>query len=346
MGMMQQRKINDWFTLIAWTFLCILCMVVMLLFAHNKTIKIVDNAGENSNSFLAYEEERPLTITTDNTIKQRLCIPLKNGWKVEKISVENRYIDKELWIYIGENDLTFYADNPITGDVSSLLDGTYQVQDEGIVLRLSWDNIWEYQSIVEENCLYIEYLPPKEVYEHIVVIDPGCGGADVGIKTSGLTEKELNLQIAQLVKQKLDKESIKVYYTRKDDVEVPDEKRVELTNALSADMYIGIHASEDKGNAEMYGTTCIYNANYFIPEFGNVELADSLLKEVVTSVSGRAVGLVEASQDDMLNSLEIPAVAIQVGYLTNEVESSLLKQTFYQEKIADGIIAAIKKRIG
>lgn len=342
---MRQKKINDWFNLIAWTFLFILCMVVMLLFAHNKTIKIVDNAGEKSNSFLAYEEEKPLTITMDNTANQRLRIPLKNGWKVEKISVENRYIDKELWIYIGENDLTFYADNPITGDASTLLDGTYQVQDEGIVLRLRWDRIWEYQSIVEENCLYIEYLHPKEVYEHIIVVDPGCGGRDVGIKTSGLTEKELNLQIAQLVKQKLDKESIKVYYTRKDDVDVTNEKRIELTNALLADMYIGIHASEDN-DAETYGTTCTYNANYFIPEFGNVELADLLLTEVVTSISGRAVGLVEADQEDILNSLEIPAVAIQVGYLTNKAENSLLKQKFYQEKIADGIITTIKKRIG
>ncbi len=346
MGTIQQRKINDWFTLIAWTFLCILCMVVMLLFAHNKTIKIVDNAGEKSNSFLAHEDEKPLTITVDNTLKQRLCIPLKNGWKVEKISVENRYIDKELLVYIGENDLSFYADNPITGDASSLLDGTYQVQDEGIVLRLRWDRIWEYQSIVEENCLYVEYLHPKEVFEHIVVIDPGCGGSDVGIKTNDLTEKDINLQIVQLVKQKLDKENIKVYYTRKDDVEVPNEKRIELTNDLSADMYIGIRASENNDNAEIYGTTCLYNPNYFIPEFGNVELADLLLKEVVTSISGRAVGLVESSQEDILNSLEVPAVAIQVGYLTNESESSLLKQKFYQEKIADGIIIAIKKRIG
>ncbi len=108
-------------------------------------------------------------------------------------------------------------------------------------------------------------------------------------------------------------------------------------------MLIRIEVSGDE-NSKVYGTETVYNSRFFIPGFGNVELADLLEREVVTSISGKANGLVEASaSDEVISSATVPAAAIRVGYLTNSQEAILLRREDYIKRIAEGIYNAVIK---
>ena len=78
------------------------------------------------------------------------------------------------------------------------------------------------------------FLNPREIYNQIVVIDPSCGGLDRGSVKNGVVEKELTLQIAGKLKEKLDESRIKAYYTRMDDVNPAAEQRVSLANEVKA----------------------------------------------------------------------------------------------------------------
>ena len=57
----------------------------------------------------------------------------------------------------------------------------------------------------KNNNLYVSFLSPKEVYDKIVVIDPACGGGNDGLVVEGIREKDITLEIAQKLKEKLDK---------------------------------------------------------------------------------------------------------------------------------------------
>ena len=122
-----------------------------------------------------------------------------------------------------------------------------------------------------------------------------------------------------------------------------EEDRIALGNETKADMYIRIEVNEAKDTG-VYGITAVYNGDYFIPSFGNIELADCLEREVTTSVKGKALGLVSAGEKDVvLEKLTVPAATIKVGYLSNSQEAILLSRDEYQDKIATGIYDAITK---
>lgn len=301
----------------------------------------VQGAAEKTNS--EEKNENILTFVLGETDTSYLRIPLPEGCKAEDIAIENHYMDQELYVQINNKKEKFYSENAISGNRDNIEQGTYEIVANGTRLRFVLNGIFEYRTILENNDLYINFLSPKEMYEKIVVIDPACGGLNAGFVTDDLQEKEINLQIAKKLKEKLDKSDIKAYYTRMEDVNPAEENRIRLANETRADMYIRIQtdASEDTLH---YGTTAVYNGDYFIPGFGGVELADYLEREVVTAIKGKALGLEEAQAEDYaLLRVTIPAATIKTGCISNKQEAGLLGREDYQDKIATGIYNAIVK---
>lgn len=291
----------------------------------------------------AESEFEKLTFFQGESDTSYLRIPLPKGCRAKDIAIENYYMDQELWILIDGVDGSFYAENTISGNQEMVRQGIYEEDEDGLRLRFKLTGIFEYRTILENNELYISFLNPREVYDKIVVIDPACGGFDTGYTWGELKEKEINLAIAAKLKEKLDQTDIKVYYTRMDDVNPAKESRIRLANETRADMYIRIELSVSQDSGD-YGTTAVYNGRYFIPGFGNVELADFLEKEVVSSIRGKALGLEETdSSEELLKYITVPAAIIRAGCATNKQEATLLEREDYQEKIATGIYNAILK---
>jgi N-acetylmuramoyl-L-alanine amidase len=334
-------------------------MALLFSLAREKTVRTSDvakgreTAGREEG---ASERNRgALNFRKEKEAVSFIRIPLERGTAADRIMVENRYMDKELWIYVrrngeeqhGEGSLAeFYGSAVLTGDTSSILSGTYEIQEDGVVLKIGLTRLFEYRNLLEDGFLKIEWADPKERYERIVVIDPGCGGEEAGVTAHGLAEKDVVLQIARKLKEKLDRMDVKAYYTRMEDVAVSWEERAQIANETAADLFVSIRAAGDESRPERYGVGCFYNGKYFLPGFGNVELADRLEYQVVSAVSGKADGLWESGRESLLSLLEVPAAQIYVGFLTNARENGLLGRAAYQEKIADGIAAAIEEALG
>lgn len=316
----------------------------------NKVITITDVAQDEVMENLAVKDNtskdgavKNLTFKMGKADTSYLRIPLPEGCKADDIIIENHYMDKALWILIPNADGNFYEENIISGNRESVRQGFFEVTKEGIALNFQLTGIYECRTILENENLYISFLVPAEMYDKIVVIDPAWGGSVSGYTAENIREKDVNLQIARKLKEKLDESDIKAYYTRMDDVNPAEEDRVALGNETRADMYIRIQlsASED---SSVYGTSTVYNGDYFIPGFGNVELADCLEREVVTAIKGKAIGLIEAGQEEYtLRRSEIPSAAVNAGYITNKQEAALLGRDEYIDKIATGIYNAIVK---
>lgn len=325
-----------------------------LMFYHsaNKMIVIADVAqdtvasqnGRGTTAKQGEEDTKMLTLLPGAEKTNYLCIPLPVGTKAEHVTIENHYMEQQLWVHILGADKGFYEKQAVSGNLESVNSGSLEYQNDGTWLKLELKDIYEYKSIMENNYLYVEFVNPREIYEKIVVIDPGHGDEDGGCAGDELLEKDIALDIAKRLKEKLDATDIKVYYTRMEDVNPKEEIRIGIANSVKADMFISIHVNQDEENRDIYGTETIYNQNFFIPGFGSIELADLLEREVVTSISGRGNGLMEAEAKNTLIQLaSVPAAMIEVGYISNPQEAILLGKEDYRQRIADGIYNAILK---
>lgn len=338
----------------AWFYgiLCVASMGTILHLSANKAITISeivqDEVQKNPVEYVEPEnvdetEEHVLKFEHGKSDTSYLRIPLPESCSAEDIVIENHYMDKELCVVVNGAEESFYAQNAISGNREMVSQGTYETAKEETRLIFQLTGIFECRTILENNDLYINFLSPREIYDRIVVIDPAYGGENTGLSAEGLLEKDINLGVAQKLKEKLDQTDIKAYYTRMDDVGPSEDARVELANETRADMYIRIQV-DAKEDSALYGTTTIYNGDYFIPGFGSVELADVLEREVVTSIKGKALGLSEAElQDYALRNVTVPAAAIKSGCITNKQEAILLGREEYWDKIAEGIYQAIMK---
>lgn len=329
---------------------CAVSMAVMIYFAKDKAIVIEglaqDQVAEDGDSLqVPPESDRmgELRFTEEDENAGYICIPLESSITAEDVTVENRYMDRQVWISVKGASEDYYAEAALSGKFSFITEGRYEIRQDGVVLKLSMDRIYECHSTLDESKLYIEMLNPREVYDKIIVIDAACGGSESGILANDIVEKDIALDIVKQVKLLLDSTDIKVYYTRMEDVDVTAESRVALANEVQADMFISIRLNLDE-DEELYGTEAIYNANYYLPDFNSVSLADRVERAVVTRINGRGNGLYEAENSDILvQDAKVPVTVLKVGYASNAKEAALLVRGDYRALIAAGIVDAVTK---
>lgn len=341
---MQERLLK--YTLVFGVLFSVTAMAVMLRFAATKTIVIAEETAsevmaENRNE--GETERDALTFTEKKDGQEYMYIPLPGEVRADDIVIENRYAEHVLNIFINGKYGAFYRQNTIAGNHMQVADGHFYEEGESTRLKLELFGLYEHQYVFENGMLQLKFVKPDSLYEKIVVIDAAHGGADEGAKVKGAREKDITLDIAVRLRRMLEASDVRVYFTRLDDTEPSLETRTALGNDLRADMVVSIHVNADEANDRVYGIQTFYNGDYFIPELGNVELADFLEREVVTAVQGKANGLFESDENDyLLEHAKVPAAVIEVGYLSNPEEAGLLSREEYREKLAEGIYNAIE----
>ncbi|MCM1539686.1 MAG: N-acetylmuramoyl-L-alanine amidase [Blautia sp.] len=337
------EKLNMRITLALWIVLFIVSMAVMLHFSAHKTIVIADMPQNQAglSAGIAQADHALELRPTEND--GSFVIPLPENVRAEDVIMENRYMERELWVYIRSEDVQFYGENAVSGDTSGILEARYEIQPDGVLLKFAMDSLQEYHSTMNGHVLEVAGCKPGDMYPFIVVIDPVGGGSETGLCSYVYKEKELALQIAKMVQADCVLSDVKLYFTRTEDVEVSAEERMTLVRELDADFYIRIGAAENPADESMYGIQCYYNEEYFIPGFGNVNLADIVTRNVTIASSNRARGLMPAEEDNILQEIGVPAVQLSVGYLSNDKERNLLQQEAYLERLAEGIINAIEE---
>ena len=350
---MQQNRLMIRMAIYCFVFVAT-AMGAMLYYSANKIIVVADVAqdavvqsSDHITPTAVKADKNQIGIDRSSHNTNYFCIPLPGSVRVEEVTVENHYMDRELWVNIVPRETEgldkFYETNSAYGNCGSVLDGHYNMEGSGICLQFELADVYEYHSIFEDNTLYVEFVSPKEVYDRIIVIDPAYGLEDTGAAIESISAKDITLEVAKALKTKLDETDIKVYYTRMDDSNPNAVNRVRLASATKADMLIRIEVGSAE-SSKQYGTEAVYNSRFFIPGFGSIELADLLEREVVTAISGKANGLVEAGEEDVvICDATVPAAAIKVGYLTNGQEAILLQREDYIQRIAEGIYQAIIK---
>ncbi len=220
-----------------------------------------------------------------------------------------------------------------------------------------------------------------------VVVDPGHGGRDPGaMGKGGLHEKWVTLKVARLLREELMKRvsPIRVVLTRSGDVMVPLKERAELANRERADVFLSLHANysynrgargletyflsvaktdEERAVAAMENAPLAWEASWedggargeleFIlwdsAQSAWLERSAGLARQIQDLAAGRELGSRGVKQAGfyVLSGAYMPAVLVEVGFLSHREEETQLKDERHlrnvAEVIAEGVVAFLQR---
>jgi len=215
-----------------------------------------------------------------------------------------------------------------------------------------------------------------------VIIDAGHGGRDPGaIGRGGLKEKEVMLKLAKLVAEKVRKElKCEAILTRNGDGFLPLEKRTAIANVKKGDLFISLHTNAHKDRSVQGLETYILNialdedamnlaARENATSRKNISDLQMILNDLMLNTKiNESCRLAELVQRGLVKELrkrynevrdrgvrqapfyvligaEMPAILVEVGYITNATENRRLRSDTYLEMTASGIVKGIDSYI-
>ncbi|MCX7843697.1 MAG: N-acetylmuramoyl-L-alanine amidase family protein [Clostridia bacterium] len=191
----------------------------------------------------------------------------------------------------------------------------------------------------------ITILKPAAKSDRLVVIDPGHGGRDPGAMYGGITEKELNLDIAKRLNQLLKEKNIKTYMTREDDSFVGLYERAYIANNLNASLFLSIH-NNAIADPNYGGTMTLYfppskeSSGLNGKRFAQL-IQDSLLARLGTTDRK----IIERPKLVVLKATAMPSALAEIGFMTNSRDrENLLKEEFRQnaaEALCQAVLQAL-----
>lgn len=186
----------------------------------------------------------------------------------------------------------------------------------------------------EEYGTVLHFTPIRPIR---VILDAGHGGNDPGaISATGRFEKDATLPIASMVFERLQSEKlIQPAMIRDDDTYISPVGRAAAANKQGADLFISIHANT-ASSSSVKGTETYYWREDSL-EFANV------IHEALLQTFGSADRKVKKERFVVVKDTTMPAVLLELGFLTNKEDEAKLYDEQMQQRIADAIVAAIKK---
>lgn len=190
---------------------------------------------------------------------------------------------------------------------------------------------------------------------HVVVIDPGHGGYDPGAITSqGIYEKNVNLQMAKKIRELLKPAGIEVKLTRDEDEDyVPDgvrgkvtKKQIDLNHRINlaaqakADLFVSIHL-----NATESGRNSGAETFYHYKSGEGKKLAEGIQEELI-KIPGMNRRIAKPGDFYIIKNTSMPAVIVELGYISNPKEQKKLVQSWYQDQLAKAVAKGIAKYFG
>jgi N-acetylmuramoyl-L-alanine amidase len=220
----------------------------------------------------------------------------------------------------------------------------------------------------------------EQTGKYVVVIDPGHGGKDPGaIGIGGLKEKDVVLDIALKLKNVLRNNGYTVVLTRDKDIDVSLENRPLMALQKNADVFVSIHVNSafQKGSPTARGVeTYVLNSRYIGASAKDVadrenkaskyhDFENNIVNQIIADLEESAsiefsldfadivqkrlvqqTGLVNRGVKQapfiVLKGVNMAAVLVEAGFISNPNEEKLLKTSEFREKVAQALSQSIQ----
>jgi N-acetylmuramoyl-L-alanine amidase len=222
---------------------------------------------------------------------------------------------------------------------------------------------------------------PSHADQFVIVLDPGHGGIDPGAVVGGAHEADLMLSLSREVRDILRKsDGVQVHLTRDEDVFISLEDRASTAHALSADLFISLHA-DIVTDGQAFGTT-VYTLSETASDEATAKLAlrhdrgeilfgvdlsgaddevSGILidlarlettprsKELASAVVGAVLmelGKVNSrpirhANFSVLKAPDIPSILVEAGFMSSKQDLENLKSPEWRTRFSRALVAGI-----
>lgn len=188
------------------------------------------------------------------------------------------------------------------------------------------------------------------VANKVVVVDPGHGGPDGGGQgPSGVLEKQVTLELGKKVANYLSQAGSAIILTRETDTDLSSagkslrerkvedlHNRVKLGNDSKASAFLSIHTNS-------FGSTWTGAQVFYAPESKESRALAECIQREVGRIMRNTDRKAKPLSPYILRNLKMPAVIVEVGFLSNPREEKMLTDSHYQDKMAYAIYAGTVK---
>lgn len=168
------------------------------------------------------------------------------------------------------------------------------------------------------------------------------GGA-VGVATR-VPENRVTLAVSLKLRRRLEAAGVRVVMTRtRAAVSISNRERAAVANAAHADLFVRLHA-DSSVNADVAGISTLYpSGNTWVRPIATRSRSAATLvqRAVVAGTAARNRGLQGRSDMSGFNWSRVPAVLVEMGFMSNPAEDVRLNQSRYQERLAAGIARGV-----
>jgi N-acetylmuramoyl-L-alanine amidase len=215
-----------------------------------------------------------------------------------------------------------------------------------------------------------------------VVIDPGHGGDDHGASgPNGTLEKEVALGVARRVRNALQNAGLQVFLTRERDDAIGLDERTAFANNYKADVFVSIHANASRAQSARGSEVYFLSAEATDDESRRLALLESgpgggspvapssdlamilwdmaqaahlsessvlasRVQEELASVTGSQGRGVKQAPFRVLVGAAMPAVLVELAFISNSDEEKLLASEAYQSRVAGALVKGIARFLG
>lgn len=172
-------------------------------------------------------------------------------------------------------------------------------------------------------------------------IDPGHGGNNTGATgPEGTREKDINLSVGQKLAEASRRNNIEFVLTRTTDKTVSLYERSNLFNEKMVELAVSIHCNGSSYSSEDYVST------FIIARGGNAEIAAVKVQRQLVSATDWEDGGVRVKNLHILRETNMPAILVEMGFITNPEQEKWLSEPDNQTTLAEEICRGISDYFG
>ncbi|BCJ27045.1 N-acetylmuramoyl-L-alanine amidase [Actinocatenispora sera] len=241
-------------------------------------------------------------------------------------------------------DRTAHALGKFQREVGLTSDGSFGPATMAALRRLGRKVTGGRPQLLRESAL-LHHAGPALVGKRIV-IDPGHGGDDTGVTVpDGMlrwTEADIVYDLASRLEGRLAAAGVQVHLTRNRDTWFPERERARFANDLGADLLISLHCDGHPNPAAQGVAAYHFGGPVGVTSTVGEQLAGLVEREVAARTGMLDCGA-HAKGWDLLRLTRMPAVRVEVGYLTSPDDRAKLIDPVFRDRAVEAMVAAIQR---
>ena len=168
-----------------------------------------------------------------------------------------------------------------------------------------------------------------------------------GTRGAAMTEEQVALAVALKLEKKLSDAGAQVIMTRTTEkCDQSNIDRANFANDANADLCVRIHA-DGSSDSSAKGMSMLIPSGKYIKDKNMLATSkragETVLAAVLETTGAKNRGVVERSDMTGFNWSKVPVILIEMGFMTNQEEDSLLSSSAYQDKIVEGMLNGLEK---